>query len=127
MMTSPHICDDFKLTIVVLQGGSPKDISATTERKIFIERPGYPTLLIKSADFVTDGRDGKMWCQISTIENDVVGTWRVSGRLVWADGTMRSTRGGWFRVLSNLWACGYAFMAAQAVDIVPRSPRIIAG
>ena len=75
------------LEITVLSDGNPLDISSATEVTMILRETGNGTgaKLTKTAEFTTDGEDGKM--QYATVEPLGAGLWQIQGKIVIPQGT----------------------------------------
>lgn len=123
-MADPHVGDRFDLRIVVMKGSAVQPIQDTTERKIYIRKPGQTALIVKDAEFVTDGTDGKMYYRVQPSENDIDGKWWAQGEVAWADGSVRSTDSDSFPVKSNLWKSVYVKPGAQQIGTEAKAPTV---
>ncbi len=77
------------------------DISGAAVKEILLRKPNG-TLLTKTAEFVSDGTDGKIDCSIASGDFDEAGTWKVQGKVLTAGVFQYSSELGSFRVGSVL-------------------------
>ena len=68
------------LEITVLVDGNPLDISSASETTMILREAGNGTKITKTAEFTTDGEDGKM--QYATVEPLGAGLWQIQGKIV---------------------------------------------
>lgn len=76
------------------------DISTSNLKQIIFKKPNG-TLLTKTADFLTDGTDGIIYCIISSGDLDIVGTWKVQAIISFGAYTFHSDFES-FRVYRNI-------------------------
>lgn len=84
-MSTPHVGDIgtvFQITMLD-QDGVAADISSATTKQILFEKPDPErTVLIKAADWVTDGTDGKIEYVVVNGDLDLAGTWKIRGKAI---------------------------------------------
>ncbi len=88
----------FELTIV--ENGVAADISSATIKTIKFSKPDN-TILSKTADFTTDGTDGKIDYVSITNDIDVKGEWKIQGYIEMPSGKFHTSMGS-FGVSANL-------------------------
>ncbi len=70
-----------------------KDISAATIKDLIFQKPNPDlTVLVKTADFVTDGSDGQVQYTSLLDDLDIAGRWSLEGEITLPTGTFRSDR-----------------------------------
>ena len=94
-MSTPHLNDYGTIFQITLQDqdGAAVDVSAATTKQIIFEKPDG-VVEAKTASWVTDGTDGKIKYAAVADDLDVVGAWKIQGRVT--DGSTweyRSERG----------------------------------
>lgn len=97
-----HVGDVGTVLVVTITGvdGAAINLSAATSKKLKLDPPGAEPLL-RDAEFVTDGLDGKI--RYTSVDGDfaIAGRWRLQAQLVlpgWSFHTSQAT----FRVEPNL-------------------------
>ena len=78
----------------------PVDISATTVKQLIIRKPDG-SVIIKAADFTTDGNDGALECETAAGDVEPWGTYQVQPNVAIPGFTGRGQRVR-FEVLKNL-------------------------
>lgn len=99
-MKSRSFTGDFGAVVeieMVDQDLAVTDISGAVVKEILLKKPGG-TLLTKTADFVSDGTDGKIDCSIASGDFDEEGTWKVQGKVSKAGEFQYSSEPGSFRI-----------------------------
>lgn len=89
------------INITILKADKyPLDISTAVEKIIYIKKPNGK-VMTKTANFVTDGKDGKVKYTSIVNDFDVVGVYRVQARVVFEPSVYHSSIEQ-FTVESNL-------------------------
>ena len=88
----------FRITLV--DCGEPVDISLASIKTILFSDPDGD-VVAQTAEFTTDGSDGKI--EYVTVDEDLnsIGTWKIQGKVVTPSGSWSSDIGK-FKVYSNL-------------------------
>lgn len=89
-----------EIELTIMDGDVAVNISDATLMKIIIQKPGG-SAVEKTARFVNDGTDGKLYYRTVTGDIDVSGVWRVQAHVVSPSFDMKSTIVS-FRVNKNL-------------------------
>lgn len=89
----------FRITLT-LNCETPLDISAASAKSIVFNKPD-DTILTKTAEFTTDGTDGKIEYISIVTDLDVTGTWKIQGKINLPSGAWSSNIGK-FKVYANL-------------------------
>ncbi len=76
-----HVGQIIRLIARFVEDESPKDVSAATTIEIRLEKPDG-TVLTKTAGFVSDGTDGKIFYDTLSTDLDVDGGWAIQGYAV---------------------------------------------
>ena len=71
--------------LTLKQDGTAVDISSYTTKEMFLVDPDGVSSTAKTADFDSDGTDGKLKYTILTSEINAVGNWNVFARIKKAD------------------------------------------
>lgn len=79
-----------KLRLTIYDGDTPADISNATVKSIEF-KPKNGTKITKTANFVTDGVDGKIECTIAEHDFDVAGIYYVQGIVVTPSGSWHTS------------------------------------
>lgn len=75
---------------VVDEQGSPIDISAGTTLEYLVKKPGANGPITMTANFVTDGTDGKLRHVVASGEIDTIGMWQIQTCVVTASAELYS-------------------------------------
>jgi len=78
MSTNLKVGSTPKLIVVVLESGAAKNVSGASTKIIYLRKPNA-VVLVKSAEFTTDGSDGKIEYKCSSEDLDTPGKWRIQG------------------------------------------------
>lgn len=78
MSTNPKVGSTPKLIVTITEGGAAKNISGADVKKIFLRNPDGVAIL-KTAEFTTDGKNGKIEYKCTTEDLDMAGIWRIQG------------------------------------------------
>ena len=78
------------LWVTVSNSGIPVDLSAATTKEIFLCRPDN-SVMVKTADFKTDGTDGILQYVSLATDFDQVGTWELQGHVAVDSGEWKSS------------------------------------
>ena len=89
------------LILTIKEGNSPLNISGATTLEIVFDRPNDNGETTKTADFVTDGKDGKIKYIIESNLLDTPGEWKIQVVLTFANAKWHSDIGV-FDVVENL-------------------------
>lgn len=79
MSTNLKVGSTPKLVVVITENGSPKDISGADAIYIFI-MPPESTVVVKTAEFSTDGSDGSIEYKCNDRDLDQDGSWGIQGQ-----------------------------------------------
>lgn len=100
MSTNLKVGSTPKLIVVVMEGGTAKNVSGASTKIIYLRKPNG-VVLVRPADFTTNGSDGKIEYKCTVEDLDRPGKWRIQGYVelgtdVWP------TDGEFFEVDANL-------------------------
>lgn len=92
----------FELTLYDNATGTPVlvDVSTATVKSIIFEKPDG-TIVTKEATFVTDGSDGKINYVTVTNDLDLIGNWKIQGKVTMPTGSWYTDISK-FKVYDNL-------------------------
>jgi len=98
--TNPKVGSTPKLIVTVTEGGAAKNISSATVKYIYLRKPDG-SVMVKTAEFTTNGADGKIEYRCAASDLDMPRKWRIQGYVelgtdVWP------TDGEFFEVDENL-------------------------
>lgn len=89
-----------KFLVTILDDTSALDISTASEKKIIFKKSnGF--VVEKTAEFNTDGSDGKVYYTTVADDLSITGIWSIQAKVVLPTGTWRSDTQN-FEVYSNL-------------------------
>lgn len=75
-MAKFHLNDIGSVIVITLRNeGLPVNLSQTTVRQLQLRKPGAAANIIRTANLVTDGTEGKMQYTWAAGDLDIVGTW----------------------------------------------------
>lgn len=80
-----------KIGVIIKEDDAIVDISAATTKEIFLEKPDK-TKVTKTAQFETDGTDGKIYF-LTLVDSDLdqAGNWKRQGHIITPTGEWRSS------------------------------------
>jgi len=100
-MADIHVADvGTVFEVTIKEGAEAIDVSGCTSKKIGFLKPSLVTLE-KTADFTTDGTDGKIRIVFDSDDLDEEGKWKWQAQIIWASGTWHTSEGS-FRVKPNI-------------------------
>jgi len=88
-------------TITITEGGVPVDISSATVKDFHFDKPNANGKFNKTADFVTDGTDGKLKYVSESEVLDTPGDWKIQAHIVMPNGEWH-TNIDTFKVFENI-------------------------
>jgi len=102
-MAEIHVADvGTVFEVTIKEGVEIVDVSGCTSMKIGFVKPSLEEL-VKTAEFTTDGTDGKIQILFDSDDLDEEGKWKWQAQVIWASGTWHTTEGS-FRVKPNILA-----------------------